>query len=167
MSRIYPSLHFSLHTQKSNPQESEQSRIFFQKRITGHFLTVPIACCELLSLHVKNRGVFMKMNCWEYKKCGREPGGVNVHDLKICPATIELRLDGIHGGTNGGRCCWIVAETFCQKELQGAFAQKYKNCSACDFYSRVQEEEFPDFQLSELILEKMHKQNIQILQVSI
>jgi len=32
-------------------------------------------------------------NCWEYKKCGREPGGIKVHELGVCPATVEEGLD--------------------------------------------------------------------------
>lgn len=35
-----------------------------------------------------------KLNCWEFKKCGRELGGAHVHDLGVCPATEEKRLDG-------------------------------------------------------------------------
>ncbi|MGD0283853.1 MAG: two-CW domain-containing protein, partial [Dissulfurispiraceae bacterium] len=26
------------------------------------------------------------MNCWEFKKCGREMGGVNIEQLGVCPA---------------------------------------------------------------------------------
>ena len=39
-----------------------------------------------------------KQNCWEFKGCGREPGGENIADCGICPASIEEKLDGIHGG---------------------------------------------------------------------
>jgi hypothetical protein len=28
-----------------------------------------------------------KLNCWEVKKCGREPGGVKVKELGVCPAS--------------------------------------------------------------------------------
>ncbi len=49
-----------------------------------------------------------KLNCWEWKQCGREPGGVNVASLGICPASTEMKMNGVHGGKNGGRTCWIV-----------------------------------------------------------
>jgi hypothetical protein len=98
-----------------------------------------------------------KINCWEFKKCGREPGGKHVHDLGICPATIEEKLDNIHEGKNAGRCCWVLAGTLCKGEVQGSFAQKYKNCEICDFYKKVKDEEFPKFQLSALILRKLNE----------
>jgi len=28
-----------------------------------------------------------KLNCWEFKKCGRQPGGPKVAELGVCPAT--------------------------------------------------------------------------------
>jgi hypothetical protein len=93
-----------------------------------------------------------KLNCWEYKKCGRQPGGEKVSELGICPATTEKRLDGIHGGRNAGRACWVVAGTYCDGQVQGTFAKKYKNCEKCDFYQMVRKEEFPDFKLSSVLL---------------
>ena len=47
-------------------------------------------------------------NCWEFKKCGREPGGSKVSELGECPAATEIRLDGQNHGTKGGRMCWIM-----------------------------------------------------------
>ena len=29
----------------------------------------------------------MKLNCWEYKKCGRQPGGDRAKEMGICPVT--------------------------------------------------------------------------------
>ena len=96
-----------------------------------------------------------KQNCWEYKNCGREPGGAHVHDLGVCPATRELRLDGVHQGKNGGRSCWIVAGSLCGGEIQGTFAQKFHNCSSCDFYASVRKEEGGYFELSAVLLKKL------------
>ena len=96
-----------------------------------------------------------KINCWEFKKCGREPGGVHVADLGICPATVETRLEGVHEGIKAGRSCWVMAGTLCKGEVQGTFAQKYKNCEVCDFYKLVKSEEFPKFMLSAFILKKL------------
>ena len=97
-----------------------------------------------------------KINCWEFKKCGREPGGEHVHDLGICPATGEERLNGVHGGVNAGRSCWVIAGTLCKGEVQGTFAHKYKSCEACDFYKKVKSEEFTRFTLSALLLKKIN-----------
>ena len=99
-----------------------------------------------------------KLNCWEFKKCGREPGGAHTADLGICPATVEERLDGVHDGKKAGRSCWVLAGTLCKGEVQGTFAQKYKNCEICDFYKLVKSEEFPKFMLSALIMKKLNGQ---------
>lgn len=82
-----------------------------------------------------------KINCWEYKRCGREPGGLNAEDSGICPAASHEAYDGTHGGGFAGRACWLVAGTMCDGEVQGTFAQKFKNCMACDFYLLVMKEE--------------------------
>ena len=84
----------------------------------------------------------MKLNCWEFKKCGREPGGVHEHDLGVCPVAKELRLDGTHGGRAAGRLCWVVAGSLCGGQVQGTFAKKFESCEKCDFYAMVREEEF-------------------------
>lgn len=82
----------------------------------------------------------MKQNCWEMKRCGREPGGRNVAELGVCPAATEIRLDKINDGKNGGRCCWAIAGTLCKGELQGTYAMKITNCLKCDFYKQVEQE---------------------------
>jgi hypothetical protein len=97
-----------------------------------------------------------KLNCWEFKKCGRQPEGEHIHDLGLCPAATEEKLDGAHDGTNAGRACWVVAGTFCKGEVQGTFAQKFDNCKLCDFYCKVKEEEYPSFQLSAILVGKMN-----------
>ena len=74
------------------------------------------------------------MNCWEFKKCGREANGIRSHELGVCPASTEIRVNGVHGGKNGGRCCWTVAGTFCGGEVQGGFGNKAIKCLQCDFY---------------------------------
>mgnify|MGYP001560368420 CR=1 FL=1 len=95
-----------------------------------------------------------KINCWEFKQCGREPGGKHVKELGVCPATIEQRLDGVHGGENAGRACWIVAGTFCKGEMQGVFAKKYRDCEKCDFYQKVRKEEGAHYVFSYVLLNK-------------
>ncbi len=99
-----------------------------------------------------------KMNCWEFKKCGREPGGLH-QDLGVCPAALEKRLDGVHGGKNGGRACWVVAGTFCDKQVQGTFAKKYVNCEKCDFYGTVLDDEGPGHKLAIFLLGKLKEEN--------
>jgi hypothetical protein len=83
------------------------------------------------------------VNCWEFKKCGREPGGPHADDLGVCPVTTTKRLNLLHGGKNAGRACWFVVGTLCNGKVQGTFAKKYRTCIYCDFYKKVKEEEFP------------------------
>jgi len=97
----------------------------------------------------------LRLNCWEFTACGRQPGGKNASKLGVCPAAEEKRLDGIHGGKNAGRSCWVVAETLCKGEVQGEFAKKFKNCSACNFYTNVKKDEFPNFQLSATLMRNL------------
>ncbi len=84
-----------------------------------------------------------KLNCWEHKKCGRQPGGQKAADLGICPASVDQALNGAHGGKNGGRSCWVIAGSLCGGKIQGTYAQKLTNCWRCDFMNRVKREEEP------------------------
>lgn len=95
-----------------------------------------------------------KQNCWEVKRCGREPGGVR-KDLGICAAAVDNRLNGSHGGKNGGRACWVLAGTLCGGVTQGTFAQKFGNCEKCEFYKQVKREERSAFTLSVNLLQKL------------
>ncbi|MBI4788411.1 MAG: hypothetical protein HY782_15375 [Chloroflexi bacterium] len=83
-----------------------------------------------------------KVNCWEFKKCGREPGGVKADQLGTCAAAIETRTHGVNGGTNGGRVCWAVTGTLCGGKVQGTFARKLANCLMdCEFFKSALKEE--------------------------
>ena len=97
----------------------------------------------------------MKKNCWEHKNCGREQGGKNAAALGVCPAATDIRLNGVHGGKNGGRTCWIIAGTLCEGKIQGTFGSKYKTCEQCDFYQTTRAEERSDFKLSVFLLNKL------------
>jgi hypothetical protein len=63
------------------------------------------------------------MNCWEFKKCGREKGGAKEQELGVCPSYPQ-----------NGKNCAHVAGTFCGGKVQGTFATKLANCLQCDFY---------------------------------
>ena len=82
-----------------------------------------------------------KKNCWELHRCGRQPGGEKVSELGVCPAAVEKKLDGVHGGKYAGRACWAVAGTMCGGKVRGVFAAKYRDCLKCPFYLKVMEEE--------------------------
>jgi len=98
-----------------------------------------------------------KKNCWEVKKCGREPQGAKVEEFGVCPVTVDMKLDGVHGGNHAGRACWVVAGSLCGGKVQGTFAAKFENCESCEFYALVRQEEFPNFQYSSTLLAKMRR----------
>jgi len=84
-----------------------------------------------------------KVNCWEFKKCGRQPGGHKEKELGTCPVTVQGDLDGAHEGKNGGRACWVIAGSLCGGKIQGTYAQKLSNCWRCEFMNLVKKEEEP------------------------
>ncbi len=83
----------------------------------------------------------MPQNCWQFKKCGRQPCGDRAAELGVCPASVDSKADGLNGGRNGGRICWALTGTLCGGKVQGTFAQKLGNCIECDFYKLVQVEQ--------------------------
>ena len=96
-----------------------------------------------------------KQNCWEYRNCGRQPGGANTHELGVCTAATEKRLNGANNGQNGGRSCWIVTCTLCGGIRQSTFAEKIKYCSLCEFYKTVKREESDNLQSDNELIEKL------------
>jgi hypothetical protein len=82
-----------------------------------------------------------KLNCWEFEKCGREPGGTNAEELGICPAATGIFVNGINGGVNGGRICWAIAGSLSNAMITGTFAKEKFSCMSCDFFKLVSNEE--------------------------
>jgi hypothetical protein len=104
--------------------------------------------------HKRREGI-VKQNCWEFKKCGREPGGSKAQDLGVCPAATEPRLNGTNDGKNGGRACWALTGTLCGGQVQGTFAAKVGNCAKCEFYQTVVQEEGANQEGAKDILAKL------------
>jgi hypothetical protein len=94
-------------------------------------------------IKVQKRAIMPKQNCWDFKKCGRQPGGSKVADLGVCPATVNQELEGAHGGKAAGRACWVIVGSLCGGKVQGTYAKKLLNCWRCDFMNLVKKEEEP------------------------
>lgn len=90
-----------------------------------------------------------KTNCWDFQRCGREAEGARAKELGICPAYLEINLDGIHEGKNGGRACWIVDRTKCGGRIKRTFVPKFIICRLCDFRKSVIHEESKNFIVSD------------------
>ncbi len=98
----------------------------------------------------------VKLNCWEFKKCGMEkdqgPG------KKTCPVPTTVKAEGINSGRMAGRACWVVAGTFCNGKPQGAFAEKIGNCLDCEFYQKVVREEGEDYTDTSTVYLRLNKE---------
>ena len=78
-----------------------------------------------------------KPNCWEVVNCNKE---------SFCPAGIKVEYDGLLGGTNGGRFCAFIPETFCKDGLPRNTQKKMELCADCNFYQDILQEALPDTQ---------------------
>ncbi len=81
------------------------------------------------------------LNCWQYMRCGREPGGKKAAELGVCPAATAVSHNGINSGKNGGRICWAVAGTLCGERVHCERATKEVSCMACKFFKKVKNEQ--------------------------
>ena len=98
-----------------------------------------------------------KQNCWEFKKCGREIGGINAEKLGVCPAASETQADGFCDGKNGGRACVYIIGTLCDGGCQISFKNKEKLCDTCEFHEQLKKdysEKMTIFSYLEFIREK-------------
>lgn len=86
------------------------------------------------------------LNCWEFKKCGREVGGRRAQGERgVCPAMTDTSAQGINRGRNAGRYCWKIPGTWCDEVCQHDLEHKRINCMLCDFYKLVMKEEGSSF----------------------
>lgn len=120
-----------------------------------HHLITPITSRNLSKVLHRLGIEKTKLNCWEYKGCGREPAGEHVADLGVCPASITTKTDGTNDGDNGGRACWAVTGTLCDGVVNGSFAAKIGNCMDCDFYKIVLCEEGDHFESINTIFRRL------------
>ncbi len=89
-----------------------------------------------------------KTQCWEVKKCGREPDGKNADKLGVCKAALPNKYDNFNEGEHGGRFCWAITGTLCGAEVQGEYCEKIANCLSCEFLQLVEKEEGGRFVLT-------------------
>lgn len=91
-----------------------------------------------------------KPNCWEFNRCDRRAE---------CPAATDHRLNGIHGGTNAGRACWIVAGTFCNQKAPRTLTGKIKNCTYCSFYQTLRKQEGANYLMILDLMKKLQRKH--------
>ena len=86
--------------------------------------------------------------------CGREPGGSRASQEGVCRAATESLLDGVNGGSFGGRSCWAVVGSFAMDTPQCGNAGDLA-CIYCDFFISVVREQLPDLEISPEILKRL------------
>ncbi len=80
-----------------------------------------------------------KLNCWQFKNCGREKGGLMSKTLGVCPVSQAMRCDGQNQGIAGGRVCWSIRNSGNRLTRSGICSSSC--CQKCEFYRRVLYEE--------------------------
>ncbi len=78
-----------------------------------------------LTKTTKNNKKIETMNCWEFIRCGREEGGINVERLGVCPAYPE----------DGQRCATIDG-TFCDL-VKAMHDITHSSCLECPFFNSI------------------------------
>ncbi len=75
-----------------------------------------------------------KLNCWDFKKCSDKLLPHHASENIVCPVKKEFIANGLNGGINGGRMCWVIMDSHCREKSQTA-------CFQCEFYYKVMAEE--------------------------
>jgi hypothetical protein len=74
-------------------------------------------------------------------KCGREPSGQNAKQHGSCPVSTKASSNGLNGGINAGRICWILAENGCKGKVKCSNRHGEHACFQCEFRYKVIAEE--------------------------
>ncbi len=85
--------------------------------------------------------IVKKLNCWEVMKCGKGPEVSKANPLGICPVASTISANGLNGGVNGGRICWVIADIHCENKTMCSCIQGASDFFKCEFYNRVKKEE--------------------------
>lgn len=97
---------------------------------------------QSLLLHTMKK----RINCWEYFKCGREPGGKNVDELGVCKAANFTNIE-YNMGDSAGRICWNISGTLCVNNCPESHKNAFDSCLRCEFFHKVRDEEGNNFKL--------------------
>ncbi len=81
-----------------------------------------------------------KINCWEFRNCGMEPGGIFARLHGECKVPKSMKYDGVNGGRAAGRTCWLVMNDSNHRCSKYCLHSR-QSCTNCEFYIRVMAEE--------------------------
>jgi hypothetical protein len=74
-------------------------------------------------------------------KCGKGPSDNGNGKSDICPIAFENSANGLNGGTNAGRICWIIANNGCKGKVKCSDLHRENSCFQCEFRYKVIMEE--------------------------
>jgi hypothetical protein len=74
-------------------------------------------------------------------KCGKGPSKNGNSKSNICPVASETSANGLNGGINGGRICWVIAEDGCKDKVKCSDLYRGDLCYQCEFRYNVRNEE--------------------------
>ena len=78
-----------------------------------------------------------KCNCWEYMNCGKEIVRNGNGNESVCPIALDISGDSLNGGVNGGRICWIIADTKYNNTIECSALHHKSSCFSCSFRYKV------------------------------
>lgn len=73
-------------------------------------------------------------------ECGMEPGGHRTDESGVCPVA-AASVSGLNGGKNGGRLCWVLAESCGHANVKCSPLHQPSFCYSCEFRYMVTSEE--------------------------
>ena len=74
-------------------------------------------------------------------KCGKGLSKTGKGKCNSCPVASETSGNALNGGINGGRICWIIAETCCNGDVSCSDLHRKDSCFSCEFRYKVTMEE--------------------------
>lgn len=90
----------------------------------------------------KGRFKMIRLNCWEFKKCGIGERSYTNTNEEVCTAPAEDKFDSMNHGKNGGRVCWLIKQMAAARKDKG-FGMMH--CCRCDFFNLVAKQEGSNF----------------------
>ncbi len=80
-------------------------------------------------------------NCWEFMQCGKGPSDNGNGKRGTCPVANKTLPNALNSGINGGRICWVIAETCENGEVKCSDLHRKYSCFQCEFRYKVMMEE--------------------------
>lgn len=74
-------------------------------------------------------------------KCGEGNGIYDAGHKSACPIANNKTANGLNGGVNGGRICWVIADSCCNEQIPCITNKRKDPCFSCEFRYKVMNEE--------------------------